>query len=299
LHVLVLGSAAGGGFPQWNCGCENCAGFRAGRTRARRRTQESVALSSDGRAWFLVNASPDISQQLERAPALFPRALRDSPIEGIFLTNGDLDHCLGLFSLRESQRLKIYATEVVRRGIVEENTIYRTLERFPGQCTWTPLVPGKTLALEGGLEVTPVEVPGKRPLHLEAFEASTEDNVGLVFREPESGVGLGYLPAVGAISTAVREVLSTVDGAFFDGTFWSDDELTSLGLGKRTATDMAHWPLSGSEGGVELLRQFALKRRILIHINNTNPILREDSQERALVEAAGCEVAYDGMEVRL
>src|SRR2546430_434559 len=173
--IRVLGSAAGGGFPQWNCGCDNCRGARDGSVRAAVRTQESVALSADGEHWFLLNASPEIRQQIESFPGLWPRRPRHSPIAGILLNNGDLDHCLGLLSLRESHPLVVYATESVRAGFCEGNVLYRTLQRFPDQVRWRTLRAGveETLDLPGGgdsgLRVTAVPVPGKRPLHLEGL----------------------------------------------------------------------------------------------------------------------------------
>ena len=302
--VRVLGSAAGGGFPQWNCGCANCAGMRRGELRATARTQESVAVSADGFTWFLVNASPEIRQQIEAFPGLHPRSLRDTPIAGIVLTSGDLDHCLGLLSLRESQPLVVYATERVRRGFCEQNRLYRTLERFAGQVSWRTLELGAALPLladghETGLTVQALPMPGKSPLHLSELGAQPGDNVGLRLCEPARGTVLAYLPAVAA---AAPEVTAAVEGAgavFFDGTFWSNDERTGRGVGTRDAADMSHWPLGGQRGSLEFLRNCGVKKRIFIHINNTNPILRDDSPERAEVEAAGVDVAFDGMELRL
>src|SRR5712671_6010175 len=199
--IRVLGSAAGGGFPQWNCGCDNCRGVRAGTLKASPRTQESIAVSADGAAWFLVNASPEIRQQIESFSGLWPHEPRHSPIAGILLTNGDMDHCLGLLSLRESYPLTVYATESVRRGFSEGNVLYRTLERFPGQVTWVALQPGveQPLLIDGdrpsGLAVTAVATPGKRPLHLEGPGTPPpvpEDNVGLVIRPPGTRGGLAY-----------------------------------------------------------------------------------------------------------
>src|SRR5499425_414416 len=196
--IRVLGSAAGGGFPQWNCGCPNCHGVRAGSLKATARTQESVAVSSDGDRWFLLNCSPEIRQQIESCPPLHPRGPRHSPIGAILLSNGDLDHCLGLLSLRESHPLAVYTTERVRRGFTEGNVLYRTLDRFPGQVTWHALRIGREEALisvdghPSGLLVEAVAVPGKLPIHLEGgARPEPEDSVG--FRggarpEPEDSV---------------------------------------------------------------------------------------------------------------
>ena len=303
--IQVLGSAAGGGFPQWNCGCPNCRGVRQGTIRAAARTQECVAVSADGDRWFLLNASPEIRQQLEGFPPLHPREPRHSPVAGILLTNGDLDHCLGLLSLRESHPLVVYATERVRRGFTEGNSLYRTLERFPGQVTWRVLKPGREEELStgggpSGLAVEAVPVPGKPPIHREgAGPPDPEDSVGFRIREVRTGRLLAYLSGVGAVTRAVREALEGADAVFFDGTFWADDELPALGLGQRRAVEMAHLPVGGPDGSLAALAEARAGRRVYIHVNNTNPILREDSPERRAVRAAGWEVAWDGMEIRL
>lgn len=303
MKVRVLGSAAGGGFPQWNCGCFNCREGRRSGGRARPRTQESVAISSDGESWFLINASPEIRAQIEACPDLWPRAERHSPIAGILLTNGDLDHCLGLLSLRESHPLVIYATDAVRAGFTEDNVLYRTLERFPEQVTWRRLLPGQPQPLGGlgsDLTVTAIPAPGKRPLHLEGpgrRPPSPEDNVGFVIRE-QSRPRLAYFSGIAGPSPEVEQALADVDVVFFDGTFWSSDELVAAGLGTRTAEEMAHWPIGGSGGSLEFLSRPG-RAAIYIHINNTNPILHEDSKERRAVTEAGIQIAFDGLDLDL
>lgn len=304
--IRVLGSAAGGGFPQWNCGCPNCVGVRRGTLRAVARTQESVAVSADGDSWFLLNASPEIRQQIESFDKLHPRALRDTPIQGIVLTNGDLDHTLGLLSLRESQPLALYSTQGVHRGFSEGNVLYRTLQRFDGQITLHALELGAAeqplRLLNGslsGLCMRAFAAPGKAALHLDQSKAEPADNIGLLIRDERSGKRLAYIPAVGANSAEVVAAASSADAVFFDGTFWSSDELIALGASTRRAEDMAHWPIGGPEGSLAFLGGLAAAHRILIHINNTNPMLREDSAERALVHAAGVEVAFDGLELEL
>lgn len=304
--IRVLGSSAGGGFPQWNCGCPNCRGVRAGDLRATARSQECVAVSADGDRWFLLNCSPEIRQQIESFPPLHPRGPRHSPIAAILLTNGDLDHCLGLLSLRESHPLVIYATERLRRGFTDGNVLYRTLDRFPGQVTWRPVKLGREEELAdadgrpSGLRLEAVAVPGKLPIHLEAGATpDPEDSVGFRIREASTGRVLAYLSGVGAVTDAVRRALEGADCVFFDGTFWSSDELPGLGLGAKRAEDMAHLPIGGPDGSLARLDGLAARRRIFIHLNNTNPLLRDDSPERARVEAAGWEVARDGMEVRI
>jgi len=300
MRIRVLGSAAGGGFPQWNCGCPNCRGLRAGTLKAIPRTQESVAVSCDGEHWVLLNASPEIRQQIESFPPLHPKKPRHSPIAAIVLTNGDLDHCLGLLSLRENHPLTVHATDRVRRGFTEGNVLYRTLERFDGQVTWRALKLGREDELASGLTVEAVPVPGKLPIHLEASSApDAEDSVGVRIRETGRGTVLAYFSGVGGVTPAVAQALEDADAVFFDGTFWSEDELPALGVGDKRARDMAHAPLGGPHGSLAALGALRASRRILIHLNNTNPLLREDSPERAQVSAHGWEVAYDGMEVSL
>jgi len=307
MKVRVLGSAAGGGCPQWNCACRNCQGARDGSVQIEPRTQECLAVSADGEAWFLLNASPEIRAQIEGFPALQPRRLRHSPMEGILLSNGDLDHTLGLLCLRESHPLVVYATESVRRGFVEHNVLYRTLQRFPGQVSWRTLPIGTEVELSkgggapSGLSVQALAVPGKIPLHLEGLETapSDGDNVGFRIRERGSGRVLVYLSAVGRLTREVLSAAERADCLFFDGTFWSEDELRELGASEKRAGEMAHLPIGGEGGSLAALAGLRTPRRIYIHLNNTNPVLREDSPERAAVERAGWQIARDGMELTL
>jgi pyrroloquinoline quinone biosynthesis protein B len=305
LRIRVLGSAAGGGFPQWNCGCTNCVGVRRGVLRATARTQESIAVSADGDAWFLLNASPEIRAQIESFAPLLPARPRHTPIAGLVLTNGDLDHCLGLLSLRESQRLVVHATERVHRGFVDGNVLYRTLERFEGQVTWRSLSLGGPRALElhdgapSGLTIEAVAVPGKPPLHLGHLSPEPEDNVAVRITDERAGKTLTYASGVGAMSPSVRKAVTGADAVFFDGTFWSSDELIAQGLGERRAEDMAHWPVGGPDGSLVMLGELGSTHRVLIHVNNTNPLLREDSVESEIARRAGVVVAYDGMELSL
>ena len=269
--------------------------------RARPRTQESLAVSADGESWFLINASPEIRAQIEACSELWPRAERHSPIAGILLTNGDLDHCLGLLSLRESHPLVLYATDAVRAGFSEGNVLYRTLERFPEQVTWRRLTPGQEQPLGGlgsELRVTAIPAPGKLPLHLEGRRGpSPEDNVGFVIREG-SRPRIAYFSGIAGPSPEVERALDDADVVFFDGTFWSSDELVAAGLATRTAEEMAHWPIGGPNGSLPFLSRPG-RIAIYIHINNTNPILHEDSAERRAVIAAGVTIAHDGLELDL
>lgn len=264
-------------------------------------------MSADGEAWFLLNASPEIRAQIEGFPALHPRRLRHSPIAGILLTNGDLDHTLGLLCLRESHPLVIYATETVRRGFVESNVLYRTLQRFPGQVTWRTLPLGAEVELSkgggapSGLSVEALAVPGKVPLHLEGLGSAPGggENVGFRIREHGSGRVLIYLSTVGRLTPEILSAAGRADCVFFDGTFWSEDELRDLGASEKGASDMAHLPVGGESGSLAGLSGVRAPLRIYIHLNNTNPLLREDSAERAAVECGGWRIARDGMEIAL
>jgi pyrroloquinoline quinone biosynthesis protein B len=305
MRLRILGSAAGGGFPQWNCACPNCAEVRRGSARVRARTQDAMALEAAPGLWFLLQASPDVHRQIEACPDLQPRSGRATPIHGVVLLNGDLDHVLGLFSLRENTPLALYATASVRRGLVEGNTIFRTLQRFPGQSTWHALgldAPTELLGPGGlptGVTVTAVPLPGKVPKHLEGVASpSSEDNVGLWIRDARTGKVLVLATATGAAGSYVAGI-DGADACFFDGTFWTSDELPRLGLGTACAEDMAHLPISGERGSLSLLAGVRAGRKIFTHINNTNPMLVEGSPERRTVEAAGWEVAADGLELDL
>ena len=304
MRIHVLGSAAGGGFPQWNCGCPNCKGTREGTVPTKPRTQECVAVSADGNSWFLLNASPEVRAQIESYPPLHPRGRRHSPIAGIVLANGDLDHCLGLFCLRESHPLVIYATDAVRHGIAERNVFYRTLQRFEGQVTWRELELGREVELSAGagqssgLSLAALPAPGKPPVHLEGIATpGPEENVALRIRH--RGRALAYASSVGSIDAAVLGLLEEADCVFFDGTFWSETEIIDLGLGSKSAREMAHLPIGGDGGSLARLAQLRAPRRFFIHVNNTNPILREDSGEAAAVAAAGWRIAEDGMDLEL
>jgi pyrroloquinoline quinone biosynthesis protein B len=295
----VLGSGAGGGVPQWNCACENCALVRAGDPSVTARTQDSIALTGVGDRWLVVNASPDVLRQIEQARPLHPRSRRDTPIAAVALTNGDMDHVVGLLSLRESQPFAVLATERVRAGLVERNVMLRTLARTPDQVAWRRLELDHELLLDDlGLGITPVAAPGKLPVHLMGvLEPSAEDNVALRIRDARTGRVVVVATALGSLEGA-DALLAGADVVFLDGTFWSEDELPAAGLGKARARDMAHVPIGGPDGS--LARLAGLKaRRIYTHLNNTNPVIRAGTPERTAVEKAGWEIAFDGMEIEL
>jgi pyrroloquinoline quinone biosynthesis protein B len=298
MRVTVLGSAAGGGSPQWNCACSVCTFVRQGRVA--HRTQDSVALiGKSGVA--LLNASPDVLRQIERTPALQPTGARTSPIRAIVLTNGDLDHVLGLFSLRESTPLAIYATRSLWEAMERDVAFVRSLRRFEGHTTFRPLTLGETVTLPEiderfPPELTPFAVPGKLPVHRMGKDVpSPEDNVGLHLRHPESGHALVYVPGAGGPGEWVKE-LERSDLLFLDGTFWSSTELIDAGLSKARAEDMAHWPVGGPEGSIATLSDRKLPfRRFFTHVNNTNRMLLPDSEERKYALSAGWGVAHDDM----
>ena len=256
-------------------------------------------MSGRGDRWILVNASPDITVQLQQFAPLHPRGPRDTPIAAVALTNGDLDHVVGLLSLRESQPFSVLATERVRAGLVDRNVVMRTLARTPDQVAWRTLELGREVLLDDvGVGVTALAAPGKLPVHLMGLsEPSWEDNVVLRIRDLASHRILVVATAVGSLD-GIEALVAPADAVFFDGTFWTDDELIALGLGKARAQDMAHVPIGGPDGSLARLSDLS-GRRIFTHINNTNPVLREGSSERALVGKAGWEVAYDGLEVVL
>jgi pyrroloquinoline quinone biosynthesis protein B len=299
MRVHVLGSGAGGGLPQWNCACENCTLVRAKDRRVAARTQDSIAITGESGRALLVNASPDVLRHIEGFEGLWPRAPRHTPIAAIALTNGDLDHVVGLLSLRESQPLRILATPRVRAGLVERNAVLRTLARTPDQVTWVDLELGRETLLDDiGVGVTPLPAPGKLPVHLVGLaEASPEDNVALRVRDLATGNVLAIATAVGAFG-GLEPLFAGAGWLLVDGTFWSDDELVALGLGRARARDMAHVPVGGPGGSLAWFAAAGLvqARRVYTHVNNTNPMLRTDSAQRAEVERAGWQIAFDGME---
>jgi pyrroloquinoline quinone biosynthesis protein B len=249
--------------------------------------------------WHLINASPDILKQIQDNAPLHPRSPRHSPIHSVLLTNGDLDHVLGLFSLRESWPLVLYATLAVRRGLEDGNVICRTLHRFPEQAVWRDLELGREVVVEPGLTVEARAAQGKLPVHLMASSSpSPEDNVSLWIRDARTKRTAVYMGATSSADGVEAEVRG-VDCLFFDGTFWSSDELVKLGLSQARAEDMAHLPIGGPEGSLARLAGAALPNKIFTHINNSNPILVEGSPEHRAIRAAGWQVAYDGMEVSL
>jgi pyrroloquinoline quinone biosynthesis protein B len=295
MRVRVLGAAAGGGLPQWNCACPICTLARAGDPRVRPRTQDAIAVSVDGDRWHVVNASPDIRVQIEANACLQPRPPRATPIRSIVLTNGDLDHVLGLFSLRESTPLVVWATDAVRAGLEERNALVRTLHRFPEQLTWKRLELGREQPLDDGLTIEARALPGKGPVHLAGLVGpSAEDNVGLWVRH--GGRTLVYASACASLE-GIASSFDDADVLLFDGTFFSSDELVAGGLSRARAEDMAHLPVGGERGSLAGLARSRAKRKIYTHVNNSNPMLIDGSPEHQTAQRGGWEVAFDGMEI--
>lgn len=298
MRVLVLGSAAGGGFPQWNCRCGTCEAARDPDRPAVPRTQSSIAVRGSRGPWYLWNASPELPRQLERLSGDRGNGLRRTPVAGVLLTDAEIDHTAGLLLLRESSvRLHVYSSEDVRDALTDQYPVLRMLDRYCG-VTWTKIELGRSVALEGSsLEVEAFATGGDAPLYM-GTGADRPTSIGYLIRDRDSGKLLSYAPALATLEGGIATRLNTSDCALVDGTFWTNDELVSLGLATRDARAMGHAPLSGSGGTLATLATLEA-RTILVHINNTNPILLDDSKERATVEANGVEVAYDGMEIEL
>jgi pyrroloquinoline quinone biosynthesis protein B len=300
MKLLVLGSAAGGGFPQWNCNCRNCDGVRRGSVRAQPRTQSSIAASANGMDWVLFNASPDILAQIRANPCLQPaRGLRDTGIAGVVLIDAQVDHTTGLFMLREGKPLDVWCTPQVHEDLTTGNPVFHVLSHF---CTvhWQPLRVAPptafTVPAAAGLRFTPVPLASKAPPYSpHRHEAHAGDNIGVLIEDTASGKKIFYAPGFGEMQPHLEPYLAGADCVLLDGTFWTDDEMIRLGLSRNTARAIGHLPQSGPGGMLELLARFDKPRKILIHINNTNPILDEDSPEHATLRRAGVELAWDGM----
>ena len=298
MRVRVLGSAAGGGFPQWNCHCETCEAARAG-VRAKPRTQSSLAIHGGEGPWFLVNASPDARQQLEALAPGEAGGVRAPPIAAVLLTDAEIDHTAGLLLLRESQApLRVFGDRGVELALRRGYPVLEILERYCG-AEWQTLEPEQATQLEGSsLTAEPFETGGEAPRYLDGSDVELQVS-GFIFRDGASGGVVTYAPGLARLDDGVLGRLAASDVVLVDGTFWRNDELERLGISARSARDMGHLPLSGPGGTLEALARLERPRKVLIHINNTNPILLEDSPEREAVEAAGVEVAYDGLEIAL
>jgi pyrroloquinoline quinone biosynthesis protein B len=303
VKIRVLGSAAGGGFPQWNCNCRNCSGVRKGTVRTSARTQSSIAVCGAGTGWALVNASPDILAQLRANPVLHAgHALRASAIAGIVLVDGQIDHTAGLLMLRESAAaLPVWCTEEVRIDLSRGNPIFGVLAHYCGVEQHAVVPDGREFAIPGvdGVVWRALAVAGKAAPYSPHRESPvTGDNIALVIRDEASARSVVYAPGVGAIHEELWRVMQAAACVLIDGTFWSDDEMLALGVSRKHARDLGHLPQSGEGGMLEWLERLPQDtRRILVHVNNTNPILDEDSAPRAELARHGIEVAADGLEI--
>ncbi|SFB12123.1 pyrroloquinoline quinone biosynthesis protein B [Poseidonocella pacifica] len=294
IRARILGAAAGGGLPQWNCGCENCNLARAGKIPAQ--SQSSVAFSANGTDWAILNASPDIRQQMADCPALHPTGLRELPLRSVLLTNGDIDHVAGLLTLREMQPFTVFATEGIHE-VLAENPVFSALN--------ASVVTRETVRLEQSVEIAPglsaalFPVPGKVPLYKEGEVVETDllgdQTVGVHLSA--GGSDAYYIPGCATLNDDLRERLKGAALIFFDGTLWRDDEMVRAGLGQKTGKRMGHMSMSGEDGSIAAFAGMEVGRKVFVHMNNTNPVLRPDSAERAEAEAAGWTIGQDGMEI--
>ena len=303
MHIQVLGSAAGGGFPQWNCNCLNCHGVRNGTIQAQARTQSSICVSSDGLNWVLFNTSPDILQQIKSFPPLQPaRALRDSGIVGIILIDAQIDHTTGLLMLREgTQKREIYCTPMVYEDLTQGNPLLNILQHYCG-VNYHPISHAQPFQVKGAsnLQLTAVHLKSAAPPYSPHRDnPHSGDTIGVLIEEMSTGKKCWYSPGLAEIEPHLVPLMQQADCIMVDGTFWTDTEMIDLGLMTKTARSIGHNPQSGDGGMIEALAPFSAQHKVLIHINNTNPILREDSAERAKLTHHGITVAYDGMQIIL
>jgi pyrroloquinoline quinone biosynthesis protein B len=303
MKIRILGSGAGGGFPQWNCNCDNCRRLRRNEMNGKARTQSSIAVSSDNINWLLINASPDIRAQLEAFPAIQPKqGLRDTGIKAVLLMDSQIDHTTGLLMLREGKALDIYCSEMVKQDLTTGFPVFNMLSHY---CT----VNHHPIPVDGGSFTIPAvedlrfytralksKAPPYSPHRHDPHEG---DNIGVVIEQISTGKKLFYSPGLGEIEEHVMKAMQTANCLLVDGTFWTEDEMISQGLGKKKASDMGHLPQSGLSGMIEILGKLPNARKILIHINNSNPILDEDSEPCKILADSGIEIAYDGLEINL
>ncbi|MDP5217025.1 pyrroloquinoline quinone biosynthesis protein PqqB [Ruegeria sp. 2205SS24-7] len=296
LRARILGAAAGGGLPQWNCGCDNCNLARAGKIPAQ--TQSSLAVTVDGLNWAVLNASPDIRIQLSQAPSLFPTGLRQLPLSSVLVTNGDIDHVAGLLTLREMQAFKLFATAGIHE-VLAENPIFEALNSAVVDRVSIAL--DKPFELVPGLIATLFPVPGKVPLYLEGETVQTdmigEQTVGVALQSQDSTAY--YIPGCAALTPELRDRLKGADLLFFDGTLWTDDEMVRAGLSQKTGKRMGHMSMDSPDGSIAAFSDIDIARKVFVHMNNTNPVLRPDSDEGAQARAAGWTIGQDGMEITL
>ena len=303
LKILVLGSAAGGGYPQWNCNCETCRGHREQKINSDARTQSSIAVSSDGTHWLLINASPDIGQQIRQCPQLQPaRKLRDTGINAVMLMDSQIDHTTGLLSLREHhQKLPVYCSKMVYNDLTTGFPVFNMLEHYCG-VDWHEIDCNKPAFSVPGiddLEFSPLIIDSKAPPYSpHRHDPHPGDNIAITIRDLKTGTSVFYSPGLGGLQPTTREAMQQADCLLVDGTTWTNDEMQTRGVGSKLASEMGHLAQSGEGGMIEELSACSA-RKILIHINNTNPILDNHSAQRKELQQLGIEVAEDGMEITL
>ncbi|MEL0070489.1 MAG: pyrroloquinoline quinone biosynthesis protein PqqB [Betaproteobacteria bacterium] len=305
MRVRVLGSAAGGGFPQWNCNCPNCDGVRKGAINAKRRTQSSIAVTGDNVNWLLFNASPDILTQFQGFPELQPaRSIRDTAVKSVLLMDAQIDHTTGLFMLREGKTpLNIYCTDMVYEDLTTGNPIFNILGHYCG-INWNKISMDSLDSFEAegvpNLKITAVPLSSKAPPYSpHRNNPHIGDNIGIQVEDATSGKKLFYAPGLAEIEDQIKPFMEQADCLMVDGTCWTNDEMAKLGIAQKMSLDMGHLPQSDPGGMIEVLRPLRASKKILIHINNTNPILREDSPERAVLADEKIDVAYDGMDLTI
>ncbi len=302
MKIRVLGSGAGGGFPQWNCSCPNCKAVRAGSIKASTRNQSSIAISSDGERWVLFNASPDVRTQLENFPEIHPKdKVRGTGIEAIVMIDSQIDHATGLLILREGDPLTVYCTDMVKQDLSTGFPIFNILEHFCGVIDHPIPLNGDSFTIPNiaDLDFTALALKSKAPPYSPHRNDPHEgDNIGMVIRQISTGKTVFYAPGLGLIEPHVKKAMAEADCILVDGTFWTDDELASVGR-PLLARKIGHIPQSGKDGMIEILDTLEKPRKILIHINNTNPILNEESTEREILNQHGIEVSFDNMNIEL
>jgi pyrroloquinoline quinone biosynthesis protein B len=303
MKIRVLGSGAGGGFPQWNCNCHNCSRLRRNAMNGKPRTQSSIAVSTDHRNWLLINSSPDIRAQLEAFPDIQPKqGVRDTGIRAIMLIDSQIDHTTGLLMLREGKPLDIYCTEMVRQDLTSGFPVFNMLAHYCTVRHHPVPTDGSSFMISGidDLRFYTQALKSKAPPYSPHRNDPHEgDNIGVIIEQISTGKKLFYSPGLGEIEPHVMDAMQQADCLMVDGTFWTDDEMCAQQISHKKAREIGHLPQSGEGGMIEVLNGVAKARKILIHINNTNPILDEDSAERKLLDASGIEVAYDGLEIDL
>ncbi|WP_336975849.1 pyrroloquinoline quinone biosynthesis protein PqqB [Acinetobacter pittii] len=303
MYIYVLGSAAGGGFPQWNCNCSNCHGVRTGSIQAKARTQSSIAVSENGTDWVLLNASPDIRQQLFEFKAAQPaRKLRDTGITSVILMDSQLDHTTGLLTLREGCPMNVWCTEMVHQDLTSGFPVFNMLKHWNGGLQYNEINPKQAFKIDGfeNLEFLPLIIKSAAPPYSpHRNDPHDGDNIALIIKDHKTQKQLFYAPGLGKIDEQIMQIMQSSDCVMIDGTLWTDDEMQQTGVGTKTGREMGHLYISGEGGSLSYLNQLSTPKKVLIHINNTNPILNENSSQFAELKANGVEVAYDGMQIEL